>query len=137
MAHQTFFKHDMPSRVDAKREKVTAKEANWRKVSKQVDRRDQHRCRACRTSVNPDGLDLLDRGHRHHLEFRSKGGQDVASNLVLLCPMCHDKVHVKRTLRFEWGPHGADGPLEVWRQGADGVWFMAMRETVCGVVERD
>lgn len=130
------FKAEEPSRLDTKRERSAAKEANWRAVCKQVDRRDNYRCRACHSSVQPDAIDPLARGHRHHLQFRSKGGQDVASNLLLLCPRCHDFVHVKRTLRFEWGTYGADGPIEVWRH-RDGEWYQAHREKAVGQVERD
>lgn len=137
MAHVTFFKHDRPSRFDTKRERATEKAHNWRAVCRQVDVRDGFKCRACHTSVQPDAIDALFRGHRHHLTFRSKGGQDVASNLVLLCARCHDAVHVKRSLRFEWGPHGSDGPMETWRHTEDAGWFLASRETAIGQVEKD
>jgi Pyruvate/2-oxoacid:ferredoxin oxidoreductase delta subunit len=137
VAHQTFFKHDMPSRFDQKHDRAVAKEDNWRKVSKQVDRRDNYRCRACHSTCQPDALDPLGKGHRHHLTFRSKGGQDVASNLVLLCARCHDGVHTKRTVRFEWGQYGADGPLEVWRLSKDDGWYLASREKSVGQIERD
>lgn len=135
------FKGDGKSRHDLKRDKAAAKEENWRKVCRQVDTRDHYRCRCCGTQGNPDGLDALDRLHRHHLAFRSKGGQDVASNLLLLCPRCHDAVHVKRTLRIEaQSEYGADGALAFWRYtgshpGSDE--YAVKRETSCGVTERD
>lgn len=131
------FKHDQPSRLDAKRDKVAAKEANWREVSRQVDRRDNYRCRACHTACQPDAIDPLGRGHRHHLTFRSKGGQDVASNLILLCARCHDAIHRKRSVRLEWGQYGADGPIEVWRLSETDGWYLSTRENACGVTERD
>lgn len=128
---------DGKSRVDLAAEKRTAKEANWRTVSKQVDTRDHYRCRCCGSRGNPDGIDALDKLHRHHLMFRSHGGQDVASNLVLLCPRCHDGVHVKRTLRIEAASaFGADGALLFWRTNDRGE-FLVKREVSCGIAERD
>lgn len=81
---------------------------------------------------------MLQRAHRHHVTFRSKGGQDVASNLCLLCSRCHDAVHAKRTLRVvPTTSFGADGPLEFWRTAPDGPEFLAVRELAPGVVDRD
>lgn len=31
--------------------------------------------------------------HVHHLQYRSRGGHHRASNLALLCPICHKRVH--------------------------------------------
>ena len=122
--------------LDEKVAKRAAKEANWRAVCRQVDKRDNYRCRACAVSCNTDGIDPLDRGHRHHLEFRSKGGQDVASNLITLCARCHDALHRKRTLRIEAGRHGADGAVTIWRTvGARE--FQTRREVRPGQAERD
>lgn len=130
-------KTDMPSRVEERIDKRAAKEANWRVVSRQVDKRDHYRCRACGATGNPDGVDVLDKLHRHHLAYRSHGGQDVASNLLLLCARCHDEVHVKRTLRIDaQGPHGADGGLDFWRQ-RNNEDFLLKHESACGVTERD
>lgn len=131
------FKGEEPSRLETRRKKVNDREANWRTVARQVDRRDNYRCRACGTSTNTDSLDPLEKGHRHHLTFRSKGGQDVASNLVTLCPRCHDAVHVKRSLRIEaQTAFGADGALSFWRT-LNGEEFLSRREITCGQVERD
>lgn len=137
MGHQTFFKHDMETRVDEKRDRKAKKAEQWLAVCRQVDTRDHYRCRSCGTRGNPEGVDALDRLHRHHLTFRSQGGQDVASNLVLLCARCHDAVHVKRTLRIEaTSPYGADGPLSFWRTDDRGE-FLVTREVRCGEIERD
>jgi 5-methylcytosine-specific restriction endonuclease McrA len=131
------FKGNEPSRHDRKVKRKADAEANWRTVCKQVDTRDHYRCRCCGAQGNPDGIDPLDKLHRHHLTFRSKGGQDVASNLCLLCPRCHDAVHVKRTLRIEaTSAHGADGGLDFWRTDDRGEWLVK-HETACGVADRD
>jgi len=29
----------------------------------------------------------------HHIQFRSKGGEDVIQNLMALCRVCHDRGH--------------------------------------------
>lgn len=136
----SFFKHDMKTRTEEKSERSKAKEANWLAVCKQVDARDRGRCRACGRQCDTRAIDPLEKGHRHHIEFRSKGGQDVASNLVTLCAVCHDKVHVKRTLRIEaTTPYGADNALTIWRATEDNDWheYISRRETAVHVVERD
>lgn len=134
----TFFKSDMEPIAVTKAKKKVAKEANWRSVCRQVDTRDGYRCRCCGRPGNPDGLIALDRLHRHHLMFRSAGGRDVASNLLLLCPICHSKVHVTRTLRIEaQSAHGADGPLAFWTETGVLPPYLLKRETACNVVEKD
>ena len=130
------FKSDERSRHDEKADKRAAKEKNWREVCRQVDKRDNYRCRACGVSTDTDAIDPLGRGHRHHLTFRSKGGQDVASNLATLCARCHDAIHRKRTLRIEHGPFGADGPLEIWRTNEQGE-YLSRREVGIHRVEHD
>jgi 5-methylcytosine-specific restriction endonuclease McrA len=70
-----------PSRLD-KRDALKAKATNWRKVSAIVKARDG-KCRLC------GGL-----GHDcHHIEFRSRGGRDEPSNLILVCRTCHENLH--------------------------------------------
>lgn len=44
-----------------------------------VYKRDLYRCRHCKER----------RLHPHHIIFKSHGGQDVMSNLITLCPVCH------------------------------------------------
>lgn len=48
-----------------------------------VYKRDKYMCRSCRER----------RLHPHHVVFRSQGGPDIMSNLLSLCPQCHDAVH--------------------------------------------
>lgn len=71
--------------------RVTAK-AN-RAVYAAVTARD----RGCRHCGRAWGL------HRHHLVFRSQGGETRSGNVLLLCDRCHGKVHA-RTLVI----HGTD-----------------------------
>jgi 5-methylcytosine-specific restriction endonuclease McrA len=131
------FKHDDESRVERRAKRKAEQEANWRAVCKQVDRRDHYRCRACGSQCDPDAVDLLEKAHRHHLAYRSKGGQDVASNLLTLCARCHDHEH-RHLLRIDVGVHGADGPIEVWRfNRTEEMWYLARREQGIHRIERD
>ena len=108
---QTFFKHELRSRYRSKKALADADEKQWRAVCQLVTRRDGRRCRACGRRTNPEGLTLLDRGHHHHVVFRSAGGADVSSNVCLLCARCHDEVH-RYGLRVEGN---ADEVLTVTR----------------------
>ncbi len=129
----TFFKHDLPSRVDRAKEKAVKDAANWRLVCKVVDARDGRACRVCGTKTNPDAVGLL-RGHRHHIVYRSAGGKDVSENLVTLCAECHDAEHVKRSLHVEGN---ADEALSFWKRDRDGMWFLWRREIAVRRFERD
>jgi hypothetical protein len=66
------------------------------KIQKIVYERDSHGCRLCGwdrekwTKENPRILEL------HHIENHVDGGQNVASNLIVLCSRCHDEVHAGR-----------------------------------------
>jgi 5-methylcytosine-specific restriction endonuclease McrA len=91
------FKHAKgPSRYERKDAKRKAEEAERRRVYKLVDARDGRACRLCGRKTNPEATGLLDRGHRHHLQYRSKGGMDTTDNLLTLCASCHHGVHSGR-----------------------------------------
>lgn len=47
-------------------------------------------CRICRDPASNGKL--YGRVHMHHVVPRSRGGDDIADNIVPLCPDCHDKV---------------------------------------------
>lgn len=135
----TFFRHEMESQADLRRKRAQAKQDRWLEVCQQVDARDMGKCRACGRKCSTKALDPLLKAHRHHVEFRSKGGQDIASNLVTLCAICHDRLHVKRALRIEpTSKYGADGPLTIWRTTeAHPQEFISRRETAVHQVEKD
>jgi hypothetical protein len=61
--------------------------------------RDQRTCRCCgrKGSYDAGGVDGL---HRHHLTYRSRGGEDTTANLVTLCARCHVLEHVARQLHI-------------------------------------
>ena len=55
------------------------------KVARQIKARDGHCCRYCAATAESSGAPLqLD-----HLDAKSEGGADVASNLVLACRFCN------------------------------------------------
>lgn len=80
-------------RYSSRKERKLAKDAHWREVCRLVDLRDGHHCRVCGSWTNPDGLTLLDRGHRHHLIYRSAGGPDETWNVATICSKHHAEEH--------------------------------------------
>ena len=126
-------KADEPGRVESRKARRAAQDALWRDVCRAVDQRDKGRCRCCGRRCDPDAVDMLRRGHRHHLTYRSAGGEDSTANLVLICAMCHEDEHRHR-LRIEGD---ADIGLVFYRRDAAGSWFQTRRELSPGRVERD
>jgi 5-methylcytosine-specific restriction endonuclease McrA len=112
------------TRVEVKREAENAAEANWRAVCVAVDMRDKLQCRVCRRHTSPWALTMLDKGHRHHIVFRSAGGEDSSANVCILCSGCHALVHAHK-LQIEGNADVAlaisrrnleTGEMEVWKQ---------------------
>ena len=141
MAHQTFFKSDMETRVEVALAREAEEDRLERHYNKEIDDRDHRQCRACGKRTNPDGLGLL-RGHRAHIVYASAGGSMAPSNRVTLCPRCHQEEHKDR-LRYtaEGGPYvglDANQGMEFWRKDTPTEqWFLSRRETAPGVVEKD
>lgn len=134
MTHVTNFKWDKPTRTDAKIAKEAAEDAQWRACKKAVDLRDRRQCRACGKKTDPEAIGLTKKGHRHHIEYRSHMGLDVPENVITLCSVCHDAVHVKRTMRVEG--NASEGVI-FWKKDDDGAWFMWKRELDVHRTERD
>lgn len=126
------FKAEEPSRRETKAARRTAAEAAWRAVCKAVDARDGRQCRCCDKRSDPDATGLLERGHRHHIVYRSAGGSDLPDNLVTLCASCHEDEHRSR-LMVEGNP---DERLVFWRKGDVG-WFISREELAVRQVRRD
>lgn len=88
------------TRLIQKREAAKA----LRHASARVRRRDGGKCRCC----GRPGTEV------HHVVFRSMGGSDDPSNLVLLCARDHSAIHqhalkiygtdANKRLTFEWHP---------------------------------
>lgn len=58
----------------------------YRELCREVLRRDGWRCQRC---GRMEGLQV------HHIQLRSRLGDDAANNLIALCVSCHQKVHRK------------------------------------------
>lgn len=140
MAHQSFFKSDMDTRVDVRRKAVANAARDERRWNAEIDARDHRTCRACGKRTNPDEIELL-RGHRAHIVYASAGGSLHPSNRLTLCIRCHQDEH-RDKLRFtaEGGPYvglDASGPLEFWRTDNEGRWYLSHREIAPGVPAHD
>jgi hypothetical protein len=75
-----------PSIFD-KRDVKRDREAVRRSVYAAVDARDERACRCC---------GRREKLHHHHLTYRSKGGGDETSNVLLLCQFCHALLHARQ-----------------------------------------
>ena len=82
-----------PSRHEQKRTQQADRMREQRRVYALVDNRDEHCCRVCGRFCNPRALGIIARAHRHHLVYRSKGGETSITNLVSLCAQCHADEH--------------------------------------------
>lgn len=131
MTFQTNFKWQQPNRVDSRKARKAAEEAQQREVYRQVDRREAMHCRISGVRVDPFAVDMLRRGEHHHIVFRSAGGADETSNVILVSLEVHRDIHAGK-LRVEGN---ADECLTVWRRTPEG-WHQVIRETPVGV-ERD
>jgi len=56
----------------------------YEQLKRQVLRRDGWRCQEC------GGISNLE---IHHIQYRSRLGDDSETNLITLCAPCHGKVH--------------------------------------------
>jgi len=79
---------DTKKRKDAMRERV-----EWQLTCNAIFRRDGGACRACGREVKQVSANPLTRAETHHIVYRSAGGTDDESNLVLLCAQCHADEH--------------------------------------------
>ena len=59
---------------------------NWKF---EVHKRDSFTCRICGAEEDPKHPTF----QVHHVVFKCNGGSNNLSNLVLLCPECHRKLH--------------------------------------------
>ena len=57
---------------------------SYRELHRQVLERDRWRCQFC---------DSMHNLQVHHLQFRSRCGEDTEQNLITLCASCHRKLH--------------------------------------------
>jgi 5-methylcytosine-specific restriction endonuclease McrA len=88
MAFVTFFKSQMVSRAIGRRERARSEQKAWLAVRKEVLSRDGYKCRVC--GIGDSQLDV------HHVKARSAGGDDVTSNLIAVCRICHSELTLHR-----------------------------------------
>ena len=69
--------------------KRAIKRLAYARLCAEVDARDEGLCRVCCAWVGQ-------RGHHHHIVFRSRGGGDSVDNLITVCPECHAAIHARR-----------------------------------------
>jgi hypothetical protein len=137
---ESHFKADAPSRVDERIKEEALEAANERAWNAEIDRRDGKCCRACGRKSDPDVVGLTTRGHRAHIVYASASGSMEPSNRVTLCYRCHNDEH-KNRLRFteDGSTVGVDAnaPMEFWRKGDDGTFFLSRYEVAVGRAEKD
>lgn len=119
------------SRRASKQAKVTAEDKAERDCYKLADARDGGKCRVCQRRVTKGG-GLLWGAIHHHLIYRSgisvSQGRHHSSNVVTICRICDDAVHVEATLRLEGDADARDAVtgklagVKVERYSNDGGW---------------
>ena len=80
------FWKDEPRAVE-QQDKARARERAWQRVRSAVLQRDKYRCRACGSTSHVDV---------HHKKLRSAGGENSTRNCLVLCRICHQRVHAYR-----------------------------------------
>jgi hypothetical protein len=109
------------ARVIEKQRKRTEEASQLRACYKAVDERDAGRCRVCGKRGSPTAVGLLDRLQRHHMVYRSKGGEHRSENVLSVCAACHAAIHVDGSLRVIGDADVRDavtgklGGVAVWR----------------------
>jgi hypothetical protein len=96
-------------RATAKRQEARRDRVEWALVCLSIVKRDQGRCRVCGRTVKPLSDDPKVRAEVHHIVYRSAGGSDDESNLLLTCGECHFLEHQHR---IEIDGHG-DGLVTI------------------------
>ncbi len=86
-------KDAMVTRDDERKEDTSAAAKAWEACKKAVDRRDKHRCRACKRKVVATLTRCPERAEHAHLVSRKKESALMhdARNVLLLCHECHSK----------------------------------------------
>ena len=68
----------------SKRPRIQLDREAYQELCQQVLRRDRWRCQQCGSRTN---LQV------HHIQLRSKSGDDAEENLITLCSRCHMSIH--------------------------------------------
>ena len=108
--------HKPKSRAQTKARLKRLHQRHLAKVIQAVDARDRNRCRVCKILIC--AYDLTRQPHHHHIQFRSRGGKDTVENIVLVCSLCHDRIHNSGVLRVS----GESASLVI-QQCINNVWY--------------
>lgn len=130
------FKHDEPSRVDARLEAEKIEDTNKRSVYAFVSTREEYRCRVCDTYCDPRSATLLKKGHHHHIVYESACGPTTVENVCLLCAKCHSDEHRHR-IAIEGNADAAPWLTLSRRHHETGAWFVWKQEIGIRLYERD
>ena len=71
-------------RIRLKSPRIRLAPEDYHELCEKVLERDRWRCQSCGSTKNP---------HVHHLQFRSRSGDDDETNLITLCHKCHRDAH--------------------------------------------
>ncbi|MDR3566887.1 MAG: HNH endonuclease [Syntrophobacteraceae bacterium] len=64
-------------------------------VRRQIQQRDEYRCRNCGWSYEQWNQSDPRHLEAHHIAPHAKGGQNTTENLITLCNICQDEIHRK------------------------------------------
>ena len=78
------------SKLRARQPRVRLGPEAYEDLRKKILARDDWRCQNCGASEN---LQV------HHIQSRSRLGDDSSKNLITLCAGCHELVHLTRTIQ--------------------------------------
>ena len=70
-----------------KRPRLVLGRGRYRTLHRAILKRDNWRCQSCGTRKN---LQV------HHLQYRSRLGDDSEQNLITLCNSCHRNIHLRK-----------------------------------------
>ena len=88
-------------RIEAKKALRALEAKELRDCYAKVDLRDGPRCRVCCRWCSPGAIGMLQRAERHHMVYRSRGGQHTTENVLTVCKhTCHTAIHVEGVLRL-------------------------------------
>jgi 5-methylcytosine-specific restriction endonuclease McrA len=132
----SFFKWDLPSRIDVAVDAQKADDENRRQVYAFVTKREESRCRVCDAFCNPHATTLLDKGHHHHIVYESAQGPTSVENVCLLCAKCHNAEH-KHQIAIEGNANAAPWLTLSKKEKSTGHWYVWRQEVGIRLYERD
>lgn len=123
------------ARVLSKEKSDAEAKAHEIAVKTEVKRLDGFKCRIAVPHKCRGGLEAA------HILDASLGGEMTPENLISACRWIHRQgavsIHQKRVRVEPETPRGGRGPCAFWVKDEDGQWFMAARERLLHVLERD